>query len=277
MSSDFRTASIIGLGLIGGSLARDLAARGVRVRAYDADERQLEDAVRAGIVSGRIDPGFEDIGADLLVIAVPVDAAADVLRRAAPFARSAKLITDVGSTKTGIVEAARALGLGEQFVGSHPMAGDHRSGWDASRTGLFSEARVYLCPALAAPTEALDVACRLWTELGARPERIDAREHDRRLAWSSHLPHVAAASLAIAMANAGIAPADLGPGGRDVTRLAGSSPELWTAIALENAAAIDTALAGAEREIASFRQALTHGDAGELRRRFVAARNWFEV
>ncbi|HET7373108.1 MAG TPA: prephenate dehydrogenase [Gemmatimonadaceae bacterium] len=277
MTADFRTASIIGLGLIGGSLARDLAARGVRVRAYDADEGQLDDAIRAGIVSGRIDPAFEDVSADLIVVAVPVDAAGDVLRRTAPFVRSAKLITDVGSTKTAIVEAARALGLHQQFVGSHPMAGDHRSGWDASRSGLFSEARVYLCPASGAPTKALDLAYRLWTELGACPECIDAKEHDRRLAWSSHLPHVAAASIAIAMADAGISRGDLGPGGRDVTRLAGSSPEVWTAIALENAAAIDAALAGAEREIASFRQALTHGDGGELRRRFVAARNWFEV
>lgn len=276
MTGDFRTASIIGLGLMGGSLARDLAARGVRVRAHDTDERQLDDAVRAGIVSERIGPELEDVAADLVVIAVPVDAAGDVLRRAAPFARGARLITDVGSTKAGIVEAARALGLGRHFVGSHPMAGDHRSGWPASRTGLFADARVYLCP-VGSPTEALDLACRLWTGLGALPEHIDASEHDRRLAWSSHLPHVAAASIAIAMADAGISRADLGPGGRDVTRLAGSSPEMWTAIALENAAAIDAALAGAEREIASFRQALTHGDAGELRRRFVAARNWFEV
>ncbi len=275
MSGDFRTASIIGLGLIGGALARDLAARGVRVRAYDTNERHLEDSVRAGIVGGRIGPALEDVAADLVVIAVPVDAAGEVLRRAAPFAAGAKLITDVGSTKAGIVEAARALGLG-RFVGSHPMAGDHRSGWPASRTGLFADARVYLCP-VGSPSEALNLACRLWTGLGALPEHIDAGEHDRRLAWSSHLPHVAAASIAIAMADAGIARADLGPGGRDVTRLAGSSPDVWTAIALENAAAIDAALAGAEREIASFRQALTHGDAGELRRRFVAARNWFEV
>ncbi|HSQ30307.1 MAG TPA: prephenate dehydrogenase/arogenate dehydrogenase family protein, partial [Gemmatimonadaceae bacterium] len=96
MSGDFRTASIVGLGLIGGSLARDLAAQGVRVRAYDTDERQLDDAVRAGIVSGRISPALEDIAADLVVIAVPVDVAADVLRRAAPFAGGAKLITDAG-------------------------------------------------------------------------------------------------------------------------------------------------------------------------------------
>ena len=277
MSGDFRTASIVGLGLIGGSLARDLAARGVRVRAYDTDERQLDDAVHAGIINGRIGPGFEDIAADLVVIAVPVDAAADVLRRAAPFAGGARLITDVGSTKAGIVEVAHLLGLRQRFVGSHPMAGDHRSGWPASRSGLFADARVYPCPVRGAPTEGLDLACRLWTGLGALPEHIDASEHDRRLAWSSHLPHVAAVSIAIAMAEAGISRGDLGPGGRDMTRLAGSSPEVWTAIALENAAAIDAALAGAEREIASFRQALTHGDAGELRRRLVAARNWFEV
>lgn len=276
MSLGFETASIVGLGLMGGSLAHDLASRGVRVRAYDTDERQLEDALCAGIVSDRVRADFTDVSADVIVIAVPVDAAVDVLRRIAPAIGRARLVTDLGSTKARIVGAARDLGLGSRFVGSHPMAGDHRSGWRAARRDLFTDARVYLCPA-SAESDSASLATVLWTELGALPESIAPDEHDRRLAWASHLPHVAAASLALAMAGAGIARGDLGPGGRDATRLAGSSPELWTAIALENAAELGAALASAEREIASFRRALTHADAGEVRRRFASARNWFEV
>ena len=276
MSPVFETVSIVGLGLMGGSLARDLAARGVRVRAYDVDEKQVEDAMCAGVVSGRVRDDLEDVDADLVVLAVPVDATADVLRRAAPFVGGARLITDLGSTKARIVAAAAALGLGSRFVGSHPMAGDHRSGWRAARVGLFAGARVYLCPA-SPDHEATSLATRFWSELGAAPEPIAPDEHDRRLAWASHLPHLAAASLALAMANAGISRSDLGPGGRDATRLAGSSAEIWAAIALDNAAELESALASAEQEIASFRRALTHADAGEVRRRFAAARNWFEV
>lgn len=277
MSLEFETASIVGLGLIGGSLAHDLVARGVRVRAYDVDGAQLEDAICAGIVSERLRPDFENIAADLVVLAVPVDAAVDVLRRAASFIGDARLVTDVGSTKARIVNAARELGIDSRFVGSHPMAGDHRSGWRAARPGLFTAARVYLCSASDRSSHATSLAAALWRELGGVPETISPDEHDRRLAWASHLPHVAAASLALAMANAGIERGELGPGGRDTTRLAGSSPDLWTAIAIENAAELDAALASVEREVASFRRALTHADAGEVRRRFAAAQNWFEV
>ena len=277
MSAAFETAAIVGLGLVGGSIAHDLSMRGVRVRGYDADERQLADALCSGVVSDAVRADFTDIAADLIVLAVPVDAAVDVLRRAAPFIGDARLVTDVGSTKSRIVGAARELGLGERFVGSHPMAGDHRSGWRSARAGLFDAARVYLCPAVDQPSDALSLAEGLWTGLGAAPEVIAPDEHDRRLAWSSHLPHVAAASLALALAEAGVPRGDLGPGGRDTTRLAGSSPELWTAIAIENAAELDAALASMEREVASFRRALTHADAGEVRRRFAAARKWFAV
>ena len=276
MKRAFDTASIVGLGLMGGSLARDLAARGVRVRAYDVDETQVDDAIGAGVLTGRVRADLEDLAADLIVIAVPVDAAVPVLRRATPFVGAARLVTDLGSTKARIVAAAQEAGLAPRFVGSHPMAGDHRSGWPSARAGLFVGARVYLCPATP-DGDAASLAARLWADLGAAPQPIAPGEHDHRLAWASHLPHVAAASLALALAEAGISRGELGPGGRDATRLAGSSAELWSAIALENAAELDAALAGAEREIASFRRALMHADAGAVRRRFAAARNWFEV
>src|SRR5258705_13950838 len=127
------------------------------------------------------------------------------------------------------------------------MTGDHRSGWDASRIGLFRSAPVYLCPTRQSTSDAINTATALWRSLGARPERMSAAQHDSRLAWTSHLPHMVSTALALALAGAGVDRTLLGPGGRDTTRLAGSSPEMWTAIALENASAIAGALQHAER------------------------------
>ncbi|HMA25038.1 MAG TPA: prephenate dehydrogenase/arogenate dehydrogenase family protein, partial [Gemmatimonadaceae bacterium] len=131
MEDDFRSVAIVGLGLIGGSLARDLAERGVHVRAYDADPYHLRSALRDGFVAEAMDATLGGVcDAEIVIVAVPVDAATEVLRQIAPYAGNAKLITDVGSTKSRIVALAGELGLGGRFVGSHPMAGDHRSGWD---------------------------------------------------------------------------------------------------------------------------------------------------
>jgi prephenate dehydrogenase len=271
------TAAVIGLGLVGGSLARDLAERSVRVRAYDADSEHLLRALNEGVIHEALDATLAGVsGADVVVIAVPVDAAIHVLSRIVPFVGSARLITDVGSTKARIVAMATEVGVGDRFVGSHPMAGGHRSGWDASRTGLFNGAPVYLCPAPGADEATQALADAFWRELGARPTCVRADHHDRQLAWISHLPHIMSTALALALAKSGIGRDDLGPGGRDVTRLAGSSPDVWTAIAHDNAAAIDGALAAAEREIAVFRTALAQSDTTALHERFSAARNWFD-
>ncbi len=278
MSEDgfFKSATIIGLGLIGGSIARDLVAKGVRVRGYDTDRARLDSAVREGIVSDPLDVDFDGAGADVIVLAVPVDQAPGLLRRLARLARSARLVTDVGSTKTSIVAEARALGLDASFVGAHPMAGDHRSGWGASRRDLFVDALVYLSPTSAVRTPVVEVASHFWRSLGATTRIMEADEHDRHVAWTSHLPHLVSTALGLALASAGIGRDALGPGGRDTTRLAGSSPEMWTAIATDNRAAIEEALASAEREVASFRSALLSGDVGLVRERFSRAQAWFD-
>jgi prephenate dehydrogenase len=276
MSLPFRSAAVIGLGLIGGSVARDLAAFGIRVIAYDADSSQLSAAMRDGVVLQRLSSSLEGVdGVDLVVIAVPVDEALAVLRRAAPFLGNAKLITDVGSTKARIVALATELGLGERFVGAHPMAGDHRSGWMASRAGLFVDAPLYLCPAVDSTQHAKTLAQSLWRTLGARSIEMDATAHDERLAWTSHLPHMVAVALGLTLGEGNVTRDDLGPGGRDMTRIAGSSPEMWTAIAVDNADPIEAALAVAEREIGALRREIARRDASALHARFAAARSWF--
>jgi prephenate dehydrogenase len=271
----FDSVAVIGLGLIGGSVARDLAALGVRVVAYDPDETRIASAIRANVVSSALDEPLDGVGdVDIIVLATPVDEAIDILRRIAPRAVRAKLITDVGSTKSRIVETAHAAGIGDRFVGAHPMAGDHRSGWEASRPGLFVDAPTYLCANREVSADALRLAHTFWSRLGARPEEIAADEHDLKLAWTSHLPHMVSASLALALARAGVDRGYLGPGGRDVTRLAGSSPEMWTAIALDNAPALEAAMQETEREIASLRAAIKRADREEVSERLAAARRW---
>jgi prephenate dehydrogenase len=262
-----KRAAVIGLGLIGGSVARDLAARGIHVLGHDRDPTTLAEALRDGGIHEALTAEL-DADADLVVIAVPVSAAVRVLRALGPRLRSAALITDVGSTKSTVVAAAEEAGLGARFVGSHPLAGDHRSGWSASRAGMFGDARVFLSPTASTAPDALQAAHALWRELGAVTEVVDAAEHDRRLASISHLPQALATALASLLAHEGIARADLGPGARDMTRLAGSSPEMWTGIAADNASYLLPAVAALEERLGALRAALAQGDEAWLRRFF---------
>lgn len=267
---EIRTAAILGLGLIGGSLARDLAARGVQVFGWDRDEA----AVRAAAEQGIAEPLRWDEPIDVVVIAVPVLAARDVLADVAKKAAGVRLITDAGSTKSSIVRAAQSLGIGDRFVGSHPLAGDHRSGWDASRAGLFADAPVYLCRTPSTTSEAMGLASALWTSVGGQPQVMDADRHDVRLAWTSHLPQVVSTALALTLAQPAMSRASLGPGGRDVTRLAGSSPEMWADILLDNADALASALAMVQVQIGGISKAVAAGDRAGLLRSLEEARKW---
>jgi len=276
--SAIESVAVVGLGLIGGSLARDLSARGVRVLAYDANAESVRSAMRAGAVTESLDAsldGARDV--DVIVLAVPVDAAAGVLARLAALPLRARLITDVGSTKRGIVDAANALSLASRFVGSHPMAGDHRSGWSVSRMGLFRDAVVYLCAPPAASRTTLQYATEFWRDLGARPVAIDADEHDRRVAWTSHVPHVVSSALGRALSRGGLPRRELGPGGRDVTRLAGAAPELWTSIVQDNASEIEPAIRAIEEDLAALRAALARSDREGIRAWLSASRAWFDA
>ncbi len=259
------TVGIVGLGLVGGSLARALSSFRTRIVAYDCDRGSLRAAKRAGIVDVVAGEDLREFdSADVIVIAVPVDAACDVMRRIERHASNARLVTDVGSTKCGIVAAAAKSSLAEKFVGSHPMAGDHRSGWSASRPDLFLDAPVYLCPTDRASADALDAAQWLWSAVGAATKTIDAREHDARVAWTSHMPHFISTAIAVALDGAGIGGDELGPGGRSMTRLAAGPAAIWSAIGKENAESIGHALAAVEAEIEGLREDLRTATKDEL-------------
>jgi len=268
--------SVVGLGLMGGSLARALAARGVHVIGYDRDRSSLDAAVAEGMVHEPLDDALAGIeGADIVVLATPVAATAALLTRLGDRLRGPSLIMDVASTKKRIVAAAEAAGIGPRYVGAHPLTGSHRSGWGASRDSLFDEARVFLCPSPSTTPQALQLAESFWRSLRAGVEVLDAEAHDEQMAWRSHLPQAVSTALALALRQANVPRSALGPGGRDMTRLAGGDPDLWTGIVGDNAPAILQALAAMEEQLRLFRERLAAGEDG-VRECFANGRDWFD-
>jgi prephenate dehydrogenase len=271
-----RRVSVVGLGLMGGSLARALAALGVRVVGYDRDRSSLDAAVAEGMVHEPLDDTLDGVeNVDIVVLATPVATTAALLTRLGDQLSGPSLIMDVASTKKSIVAAAEAAGLGPRYVGAHPLTGSHRSGWGASRASLFEEARVFLCPSATTTPQALRLAESFWRSLRAGVEVLDAVEHDEQMAWRSHLPQAVSTALALTLRQADVARSALGPGGRDLTRLAGGDPALWTGIMSDNAPAILEALAAMEEQLRLFRERLAAGEDG-VRECFADGRDWFD-
>ena len=267
--------AILGLGLMGGSLARDLSAQGASVWGFDADRSATRHALREGVITEIIDGSLRALkDAETVVLAVPVDAAPLLLEQVCGFVQHAALITDVGSTKRRIVQRAAALGLSTNFVGSHPMAGDHRAGWLASRRDLFVGARVDLCRTPQTGSEAWKRARSLWRAVGAKPTERDATMHDAEMAFSSHLPQLLSLAFAGTLSSRGIARERLGPGGRDMARMAASSVEMWAPILVENAVPVLDALDTCLAQLGALRRAVERHDRGTLSEAFATGTAW---
>jgi prephenate dehydrogenase len=276
MIPDTRIA-VIGLGLMGGSIARALHVRGVRVLGYDRDGTQLDAAVREGVVHEPLSSDLRGLAsAEVVIIATPVDSTIAMLPCIAPHAEHARLVMDLASTKRSIVEAAAAAGLGPRYVGAHPLTGSHRRGWGASRASLFEDARVFLCPTPGTTPVTLELASSFWRELRAGVELLDPAVHDAQMAWRSHLPHILSSALAVTLRDAGVRRSALGPGGRDMTRLSGGSTTMWSPIVDDNATPIVDALAACEVQLRAFREALERGDSAATRDFLQSAVDWFD-
>jgi len=225
----FKSVAILGLGVMGGSLARALAELPDRpqVSGWAPQREEREAAHRAGVLD-RAPASWRDAvgGAELLVLAAPLRASCEVLAEVASAVPDETTLSDVASLKAPLVRAAAAAGAESRWVGCHPMAGSEASGFGASTATLYRGARVWTVAAPAARHRVGRVHA-FWRSVGARPEAIGAEEHDRLMSIASHLPQLAANALAQVMMDAGVRPEQLGPGGLDTTRLAASSPELW--------------------------------------------------
>ena len=244
---------LVGIGLMGGSLAAALSAAGVPVLLHHHRPGPAEDAAARGW--GTVIDTLEAARpARIAVVCTPVSAIPGWVRRIA--AATNALITDVGSTKGGLVRAL--ADVGDRYLGSHPMCGSHRTGIAAADPHLYRDRLVLITPdAHHAPSQA-DVIAGLWRSVGARVRPIDADEHDQVVAEASHLPHVLSATAAAGLS---LAAAPVCAGGfRDTTRIAGGDTALWSDILLANRSRVMERIAWAEAHLASLRAAMDRYD-----------------
>jgi prephenate dehydrogenase len=267
---------IVGLGLMGGSLARALT------RTPDAPEivawsRTPEDLARAreeGVISHAAERAEEVAeAAALLVYAVPLGAILDMIDAHRSIWRTDAVITDVASLKVPVLERVRAVGAQERFVGSHPMTGGEASGFAASRADLYRDVPVWITKDTGNRSARVAVES-LWTTLGARPWAVSAEAHDRRMVWVSHLPQLTANALARVLEGESISRDDLGPGGRDMTRLAASSPAVWIDLLTAAGPEVVRSLEALARAIEALTGDLRDGSAGEVTALMEATRRW---
>jgi prephenate dehydrogenase len=258
--------AILGVGLIGGSIG--LAARrraGAFVRGYDPDPAAGAVALQLGAIDAQAaDLASAVAGAEIVFVAAPVGAVAEIVRDALALAGEECVVSDVGSTKG---EIARAI-EDPRFVGGHPLAGSRASGARHARADLFERATWYLSPAAQAPKAAYERLCELIVSLGAEPVAIDVDVHDRLMAVVSQLPHVLANLLIDQLAHVRDrderpVPAltlGIGPSFRDATRVAGSNSAIWTDIYLSNRAALTAAIDELAARLTAVRDRLQAGD-----------------
>ena len=272
---------VIGLGLIGGSFALGLKQRGCckTVVGYNRNAETLQEALRLGVIDeAAVDLQAEVERADVILLAVPVKVMERVMQTISPWLRPDTILTDAGSAKGNVVEAARQV-FGQvppKFVPGHPIAGSEKSGVTAAKSDLYDRHKVILTPLAETDRYALRVVHELWEALGAEVHHMEVGRHDEVLAATSHLPHLLAFSLVDTLANdrenrdifryaAG--------GFRDFTRIAASDPMMWHDIFLANRDATLKVLDEFTGGLAQLREAVDQADSERLLGVFTRAKS----
>lgn len=280
--------TILGVGLIGGSLARAAreAAAAKEIVGWGRSEPQLRRAAALGVID-RAEPALAAAvdGADVVVIATPISAMEEILRQLAGVLTDTATVTDVGSVKGSVVDMARKT-LGDRlhrFVPAHPIAGDERTGVEASRGDLFARHRVIVTPLDETDPDAVARVRALWVSTGATVEEMEVDRHDLVLAATSHLPHVLAYTLmdCLLQQDAGEEIFRFAAGGfRDFTRIASSDPAMWRDICLANRVHLLAILKDFQSHLQTVMEMLEHdkaNDLGEVYTRAKAARDRFKI
>ena len=257
-----KTLTIVGVGLIGGSIGLAAKRRKLAERVLGGGRRQA--SLNQALAIGAIDEGFLDLAAavqqaEIAVFCTPVDQIAEQVLASAPGCATGTLLIDAGSTKAEIVRSVEGrLPKGIAFVGSHPLAGSEKRGAEHADADLFQDRLTIVTRTPATEPSALERTTAFWRALGCRVRVLDPQEHDQALAVTSHLPHLVAAALA------GILPPELqelsASGFRDTTRIAAGDPSLWTAILAQNQLAVLNALKQLDDQLSRFREALKVGN-----------------
>ena len=274
----FRQMTVVGIGLIGGSLA--LAAKQAGAVQTVVGVGRSEASRTVARARGLADRVAEDLasgvpGADLVVLAVPVREIVRLLPEVARLAEPGCVVTDVGSVKGPILAAGDAAFPDGRFVASHPIAGKEQAGPAAARADLFHGANWILTPGPQTRPDAAEKVAALWAAVGARVRRMDAAWHDEVFATVSHLPHLVAYALmdgVLATERGGERLGFSAGGLRDFTRVAGSDPVMWRDIFLMNREPVLRALAGYQDALERLATAIRDGDGAALEARLLQAR-----
>lgn len=277
----FEKVAIIGVGLIGGSIARELKRHGLcrSITGCARREETLRKAVDLGVIDDYSrDPRTAVAGSDLVVLATPLSTTEPLLRQLAAGLKSDCIVTDAGSAKVVVAAAARAALGPEQlrrFVPGHPIAGTEKSGVEASFLGLFEGRLTILTPLAETDPEATAAVAALWRGAGAAVAELSPERHDQVLAATSHLPHLLAYALMDCLARREDREeffACAAGGFGDFTRIASSDPVMWRDICLANGPALLEALADCDQALGELRQAVAAGDGPRLEALFARAK-----
>ncbi len=264
--------AILGVGLIGGSLARALKKVGhcQEIIGWGHQRDSLDKALALGVIDRATTSLAEAVAeADVVVLATPVGVMADLFKAMAPHLRAETTVTDVGSTKGSVVEAAQAAFpvLPKGFVPGHPIAGTEKNGVEASFAELFQKRRVIITPVASSDRQAVATVRAMWLATGAEVVEMEVRHHDEVLAATSHLPHVLAFALVDSLARMDTSEEifKFAAGGfRDFTRIASSDPTMWRDICLANDNAIVAVIDRFREDLEMLREAIKRDDSDKL-------------
>jgi len=276
----FRKISIIGVGLLGGSLG--LAVRKHKLAGEIAGFVRREASLRDCELAGAVDYATTDLlaavsNADLVILCTPLAQMAELTRQLVPGLKRGAIVTDVGSVKADVVQELESIikKSGAHFVGGHPMAGGEKMGVLASRVDLYQDAVCIITPTRHSNPAAIRKLEKFWHAVGSRTLLMDAAHHDLLVSRTSHLPHVTAAALAtlVLRPSQPKSQAELCAAGfRDTTRIASGSPEMWRDIAMANRKNIAQSVDGLIGELKKFQTALRGGKPSAVEKFFAVAK-----
>ena len=275
------TFGFIGLGLIGGSIARGLrrANKDITIMAYMRTRSKLEQAKADGTIDIILDGIDETLSAcDVIFLCTPVEYNAVYLEKVRPFLKPGALITDIGSTKTDIHQAVERLGYEDVFVGGHPMAGSEKTGYESSTDHLLENAYYIITPTKKSTPEQIDRIRQVALGIGALPIVLDYHEHDFSVAAISHLPHLVASSL-VNLVHDNDSKDEimkrLAAGGfKDITRIASSSPVMWEQICMTNRKNISSILGDYIVSLTQIQKELDNAEQGSIYHLFETSRDY---
>lgn len=268
MVGDFKKITVIGLGMIGGSIAKALKTKGFQGQIFGIDQNieSVKEAFDQGVISNReVDEVNLIRESDLIILATPIGYFEGVLNKIRPYLKDGCVITDVGSVKGSVHKiASKILDDKAIFIGGHPMIGSERTGFNASKSHLFENAYYFLTSAQG-QSDALDRLKEVIEMLGAKICMLRPEEHDHIVARTSHIPHLSAALLVTLLTQEKRSLMNyVGGGFRDTTRIASGNPDMWTDIFLYNKTEVLTAVDGLMQQLEQFKKNLMAENKAEI-------------